>query len=228
VACGNHQDRDLYDEEDLSSPTMSLESIFILISFAAQWNAHIATADITGAYLKSSLEPNDIVYTFLSKDSVDQLKKLDPKIIKHIMADGRALVRLLKALYGTIQATKLWYRKLKEITTSYGFCQHPHDQCVFGYVQNGILMIVDFHVDDLLTICKVRSMIDAFIAYLLTCVTNVIVHYEAQQTYLGMLIGREDDNTVSISMVGYIDKVLKVYDLSDRCNCKISPTRQYF
>ena len=128
MACGNHQDRDLYDEEDLSSPTMSLESIFILISFAAQWNAHIATADITGAYLKSSLEPNDIVYTFLSKDSVDQLKKLDPKIIKHIMADGRALVRLLKALYGTIQAAKLWYRKLKEITTSYGFCQHPHDQ----------------------------------------------------------------------------------------------------
>ena len=88
-------------------------------------------------------------------------------------------------------------------------------------------MVVGFHVDDLLMICKERSMIDAIIAYLLTCVTNVTVHYEAQQTYLGMLISREDDNTVSVSMDGYIDKVLKVYDLSDRYNCKISPTRQY-
>ena len=214
-ACGNHQDRDLYDEEDLSSPTMSLESIFILISFAAQWDAHIATADITGAYLESSLEPNDIVYMFLSKDSVDQLKKLDPKIIKHVMADGRALVRLLKALYGTIQAAKLWYRKLKEIFTSYGFRQHPHDQCVFVYVRNGILMVVGFHVDDLLMICKERNMIDDFIAYLLTCVTNVTVHYETQQTYLGMLISKEDDNTVCISMDGYIEKVLMVYNLSE-------------
>lgn len=213
-ACGNYQDRDLYDEEDLSSPTMSLESIFILIAFAAQWNAHIATADITGAYLESSLEPNDIVYMFLSKDSVDQLKKLDPKIVRHVMTDGRALVRLLKALYGTIQAAKLWYRKLKEIITKYGFCQHPHDQCVFVYVRNGILMVVGFHVDDLLMICKDRSIIDDFVAYLFTCFTNVTVHYEAQQTYLGMLINREGDSVVSVSMDGYIDKVLRVYDLS--------------
>jgi len=213
-ACGNHQDRELYVEEDLSSPTMSLESIFILIAFAAQWNAHIATADITGAYLESSLEPNDVVYMFLSKDSVDQLKKLDPKIIRHIMADGRALVRLLKALYGTIQAAKLWYRKLKEIIMSYGFCQHPHDQCVFMYVVKGVVFVVGFHVDDLLMICKNQSVIDDFVAYLMTCFTSVTVHYEAQQTYLGMLISKVSDNTVSVSMDGYIEKVLKVYDLS--------------
>ena len=213
-ACGNHQDRDLYDEEDLSSPTMSLESIFILIAFAAQWNAHIATADITGAYLESSLEIDDVVYMFLSKDSVDQLKKLDPKINRHVMADGRVLVRLLKALYGTIQAAKLWYRKLKAIITSYGFCQHPHDQCVFVYVVKGVVFLVGFHVDDLLMICKNQDVIDDFVAYLLTCFTNVTVHNEAQQTYLGMLINKVSDNTISVSMDGYIEKVLKVYDLS--------------
>jgi len=213
-ACGNHQDRDLYDEEDLSSPTMTLESIFILIAFAAQWNASIVTADIAGAYLESSLEVNDIVYMYLSKDSVDELKKIDPRIVRYIMSDGRALVRLLKALYGTIQAAKLWYKKLKEIIIAYGFSQHPHDQCVFIIVMKGIVMIIGFHVDDLLMICKNKKMIDDFIAYLLTCFTNVTVHEGNQQTYLGMLITKELDGAISVSMEGYIEKVLKVYELS--------------
>ena len=219
-ACGNHQDRELYNEEELSSPTMTLESIFILLAFAAQWNTHIVTADITGAYLESSLDVNDVVYMFLSKDAVDELKKIDPKIARHILIDGRVLVRLLKALYGTIQAAKLWYKKLKEIITEYGFKQHPHDQCVFILILNGVLLIVGFHVDDLLMICKDKKMIDDFVAYLLTCFSNITVHDGVQQTYLGMLITKEMNGTVSVTMEGYIDKVIKIYGLSHDTSVK--------
>lgn len=145
---------------------MTLESVFIIIAFAAQWKANVVAADITGAYLESSLEPDDIVYMFLSRDVVDELKKIDKSILNHIMEDGRVLVKLLKALYGTIQAAKLWYNKLKETILNYGFTQHPNDQCVFLYKLNGIMMIVGFHVDDLLMVCKSISMIDDFVEYI--------------------------------------------------------------
>jgi len=213
-ACGNNQNRELYDAEDLSSPTMTLESVFIILAIAAQWNAVVVTADITGAYLESSLDPDDVVYMFLSKDAVDELMKIDTMISKYVMKDGRALVRLLKALYGTIQAAKLWYKKLREIILNYGFTQHPNDQCVFLYKLDDIVMIVGFHVDDLLMICKSMKMIDNFVEYLLKCFTNVTVHKGVQQTYLGMLITMEEDGVVSVSMEGYINNVIDEYNVS--------------
>lgn len=69
-------------------------------------------------------------------------------------------------------------------------------------------------VDDLLMICKNKKMIEEFVDYLLTCFSNVTVHNEVQQTYLGMLITKEIDGGFSVSMEEYIEKVIKVYELS--------------
>jgi hypothetical protein len=49
VAGGNEQDRNLYD--DLSSPTASTESLFIMASLAALQCRHVYTVDIGGAYI---------------------------------------------------------------------------------------------------------------------------------------------------------------------------------
>jgi len=222
-ACGNNQDREMYDENDLSSPTMTLESVFILLAFAAQWDANIVTADITGAFLESSLEPDDVVYMFLSKDAADELKKIDPEISKYILRDGRALVRLLKALYGTLQAAKLWYKKLCKIILEYGFVQHPNDRCVFIMKLNGIVMIIGFHVDDLLMVCKCKEMIDNFVKHLLNNFNNVTVSEGKEQTYLGMLINITE-GYISVSMEGYIQNILSMYELS--CDNTIKDPQQ--
>ena len=211
-ACGNHQDKGLY-EEDLSSPTMTLESVFIILAFAAQLNADIVTADITGAFLESILPADDIVYMYLSKDAVDELKKIDTNIHEYILEDGRVLVKLLRALYGTIQAAMLWYKLLKKIILEYGFVQHTNDRCVFILKKDGVIFIVGFHVDDLLMVCKNKNLISHFIAYLLGKFTNVTVHEGRQQTYLGMMINMEEEGVISVSMDGYVSSVLDMYDL---------------
>jgi hypothetical protein len=211
-ACGNHQDKGMY-EEDLSSPTMTLESVFIILVFAAQWNSDVVTADITGAFLESILPTNDIVYMYLSRDAVDELKKIDPSIYEYILEDGRVLVKLLRALYGTIQAAMLWYKLLRKIILEYGFIQHVNDRCVFILKRKGVVFIVGFHVDDLLMVCKDKNLISHFIAYLLGKFTNVTVHEGKEQTYLGMMIKMEEDGVISVSMDGYVASVLDMYNL---------------
>jgi hypothetical protein len=211
-ACGNHQDKGMY-EEDLSSPTMTLESVFIILVFAAQWNADVVTADITGAFLESILPADDIVYMYLSKDAVDELKKIDSSIHEYILEDGRVLVKLLRALYGTIQAAMLWYKLLKKIILEYGFIQHINDRCVFILKKEGVIFIVGFHVDDLLMVCKNKKLISHFIAYLLGKFTNVTVHEGQEQTYLGMMIKMEEEGVISVSMDGYVSNVLDMYNL---------------
>lgn len=55
VARGDTQDKSLYD--DLSSPTVSFDSVFTVIAIASCERRHLCTIDITGAYLECELPP---------------------------------------------------------------------------------------------------------------------------------------------------------------------------
>ncbi len=60
------------------------------------------------------------------------------------------MVKLKKALYGTVQASKLWYEKLISVLISCGYVMHPADGCVFIKTTDANEVIIAFHVDDLL------------------------------------------------------------------------------
>jgi hypothetical protein len=46
-------------------------------------------------------------------------------------------VQLLKALYGTLQASFLFYKKLKKDLESLGFKINPYDPCVANQIIDG-------------------------------------------------------------------------------------------
>lgn len=60
VAGRDTQDKSIY--EDLSSPTICLDSVFTIIAIAACEKRKICTIDITGMYLECVLPHGDDIY----------------------------------------------------------------------------------------------------------------------------------------------------------------------
>ena len=96
--------------QDNSSPTVSTESLFLLSTVFASERRHVVTIDIEGAYLHGVMTSE--VYMEISGQCLDVLIYSYSDIyIKHVHRD-RVYVKLSRALYGTIEAAKIWYDTL--------------------------------------------------------------------------------------------------------------------
>lgn len=69
------QDKNIYD--NLSSPTVGLESVFVILAIAAIERRNIRTVDITGAYLECSLPDDDEVLMELDPTVTMLLQQID-------------------------------------------------------------------------------------------------------------------------------------------------------
>ena len=63
-------------------------------------------------------------------------------------------LEILRAVYGMLIASILWYRKLKNDLEDQGFVFNPYDACVANRTYHGKQQTVRFHVDDLLCSCE--------------------------------------------------------------------------
>jgi hypothetical protein len=84
---------------------------------------------------------------------VDILVKIAPDVYKsYVMTDKKGTKQLLvqcqNALYGTMVASLLYYRKFTKSLTSVGFKINPYDPCVANKIVDGTQMTICFHVDD--------------------------------------------------------------------------------
>ena len=120
VAGGHRQDRSLFQESDISSPTVALTSVFATAALAAKSNSFVMTLDHKGAYLNADIEGPPVVM-LLDAGVVAVLCKMDSKYNKFVRKDGKIVVRLKKALYGCIQSAVLWYKELSSTIISIFF-----------------------------------------------------------------------------------------------------------
>ena len=58
---------------------------------------------------------------------------------------------VLKAIYGMLQASLLWYQELSKRLKEIGLIFNPYDSCVCNQVVKGKQHTVRFHVDDILS-----------------------------------------------------------------------------
>jgi hypothetical protein len=58
-------------------------------------------------------------------------------------------VELLKALYGTVRAARLFWEKLTGKLQEWGFTPNPYHPCVMNKIVEGKQLTVAWHVDDL-------------------------------------------------------------------------------
>ena len=113
---GSEQEAELFP--DKSSHTAALHSLMTCLSLTAKKGyKKIGKIDVKGAFIQTEMEGPPVCIQCdetLTRLIVDVL----PGIKKFVMKRGMLYCQLLKALYGCVQASKLWYNKLTGVFIS--------------------------------------------------------------------------------------------------------------
>ena len=209
VANGKQQDRTLYP--DTYSPTVALQSVLMCLTVAAAEKRKVCAVDIGGAYLnaeRESAEGEEVIME-LEPMLVAILAKVAPEVKPFIDEKGRLMVELTKAMYGTLDAAKIWYEKLTGVLHEMGFVPNKVDPCVLNKVINGKQCTVMVYVDDLLVTCESQAGLEEVVAQLEDSFEGDIKSSSDKDlSYLGMHL-KIDDGRVVVSMEAYLQGVLE-------------------
>ena len=165
VALGNQQPSNSYAE--IKSSMARSISVKLILSWAPkQKQAQLSVIDIKGAYLKSSVTPEDS-NIFLR------------------LHDGQ-WVRLLKYLYGLKQAGYHWQRNITAFLLSKQFCRLTTDENVFILRQDDAFVALVLHVDDLLVVSTSDQLRLDLIAALRLHYGEISLKSGAELPYLGL------------------------------------------
>ena len=207
VAGGNHQIRLV--EENYSSPTPNIQSIFLIALLAAKEKRHVSTFDIGGAYLHAEMN-KDIFMRLDSKVSKIIIQKF-PYYKNFLQPNGTIIVKLLRALYGCLESARLWYNHISTFLISIGFVKSNYDECVFTQFHEDDLVEIGMFVDDFIITSKNINHIKNFENILKERFKEITINHGKVHNYLGMQFDFTQPSTVKINMPNYVDNLLKEY-----------------
>jgi hypothetical protein len=201
-------------KEESSAPTVAIESLFLSATMEAKERRDVATADIPGAFMQADID--EVVHVRLEGPLAKLLVKVNEDLYSKyvVMERGKPViyVKLLKALYRTLQAALLFWRDLSEfLVVSQGYELNPYDSCVANKTVNGKQCTILWHVDDLKISHVDSEVVDAILEQLNTkygkeaplTVTRGKVH-----DYLGLTLDFTEDGKVVVRMEDYIEGLL--------------------
>ena len=140
-----------------------------LLSYGVNQGKYVFTSDVPGAYLHADI--NEEVIMRLPKSCIPfwlKISGINPDDLPLYMDHrGFIYVLLLKALYGLLQSSILWFQNISATLMDMGFQPTTHDPCVFLKIINTQNYFIAVYVDDLLHICNDVS-VGVMIADLLT------------------------------------------------------------
>ncbi|KAL9256696.1 Retrovirus-related Pol polyprotein from transposon TNT 1-94-like protein [Drosera capensis] len=161
----------------------------------------------------------DIKTTFLNGDIEKTIYMQQPEIF--VAGDPKKMVfKLKKSIYGLKQASRLWYHKFHNVITSFGFEPNIADDCIYHKFSGSKHIFLVLYVDDILLATNDIGLLQQTKRFLskklemkdlgdASFVLGIQIHRDRLKGILGL------------SQKGYIDKVLKRYDMQD---CKPGDT----
>jgi hypothetical protein len=113
--CADGQKQRAYTaREDAASPTVATESIFLTMVIDALEGRDVAVLDVPGAFMQ--VDMNELVHVWFTGKMVDLVMEIDQNMYGPcVVKEGKETVmyvELLKALYGTVRAARLFWEKL--------------------------------------------------------------------------------------------------------------------
>ena len=119
-------------QEDARAPTVSTEAVFMTAVIDAMENRTVAVVDIPGAFMQADMDPG--VYMWIDGAMAELLLEIDHDMYHQHMSKEKGkpviYVELLKALYGTLRAARLFWETLSRKLQEWGFTLNPYDSCV--------------------------------------------------------------------------------------------------
>ena len=184
------------DYTESYSATLRATSFRLLMALAAGEKLKCEHFDVKNAFTQSSID-NEI-YVQPPKGFETKGKDDMPQVLK-----------LVKSLYGTKQASRLWQMKLRDhLVNHMGFTCSLTDPCLFVKRDDkGGVMILGVYVDDIILAHK-NSDLDWFIREFTGPNGFDAKHLGKLSWFLGMACDQHEDCSVSISQELYIAKLL--------------------
>jgi hypothetical protein len=147
-------------KEESKSPTVSSEAVLLTLIVDARKGRDVAVVDIQNTFIQTKVDDaKDRVIIWITGVIVDWLVKVAPKVYASYVATSSMgvndlLIECYNAIYGTMVAGLLYYRKFSSSLKNRGFMVNPYDPCVWNRVIVGKQMMFCFHVND----CKISHL----------------------------------------------------------------------
>jgi hypothetical protein len=167
---------------------------------------------------------------------VDILVNIAPDVYKPYVSTNKKgakqlLVHCQNAIYGTMVASLLYYRKFCKSLTGIGFDLNPYDPCVANKTIKDNQMTIAFHVDDCKLSHKYPKEMDNMIKWLREEYKSIFEDGSGQMsvsrgkvhTYLGMTLDYTTPGQVKIPMIDY--GVVEILDAFNKAKPNGSATK---
>ena len=214
---GARQRKYLKDEENISSPTASLEAIFTTLVIDAIEERDVAVVDVPGAYLHAEWPAGKRVLLKLVGKFVDIMCQVNPKYEPYVRTELRngkktkvLYLKVLRALYGALESALLWYELYSGVLQKMGFVLNPYDKCVANKTINGSQCTIVFYVDDNKISHRDPEVVSQVIREIETYFGKLKVNRGNKHDYLGMNIVFKDGK-VEVEMKDQIREAIQWY-----------------
>lgn len=135
------------DYTKVYAPVARMDTVRMIIAFAAQKGWKLYQIDVKSAFLHGELKEDVFV---------EQPEGYEKK-------GGEQMVyKLQKALYGLKQAPRAWFSRIESYFIKEGFESSPSEQTLFVKRKGGKILIVSIYVDDLLFTSDDEEMLCEF------------------------------------------------------------------
>jgi hypothetical protein len=131
------------DYDETFAPVAKLSFLRTILAVAAEYDLEVHQMDVKCAYLNGELEEEIFMEPPPGFD-----------------APANMVLRLRKAIYGTKQGGRVWYKNDKKELESMGYTRTEADHAVFVRFKDGLVSIVVIYVDDFTMVCKDIKLIE--------------------------------------------------------------------
>jgi hypothetical protein len=221
--------REDFNREDATSPTVATESIFLTALIEALEGRDVACFDIPGAFLHA--ESDEEVIMMLKGRLAELMVMVDPSLYrKYITVNSRnepvLYVKMHAALYGMLRSALLFYRKLVADLETEGFEINPYDPCVANRMVNGKQQTVIWHVDDLKVSHDDSEVLTDFGKWIKDKYGDCKEHRGKVHDYLGMELDYSEPGRVKITMISYLQDIINEFP-EEIIGTKVTPAADY-
>jgi hypothetical protein len=213
-ACINGAPQQAYiPKEEAASPTVLTASTFITAAIAANEHRVVRCYDIPSVFMNTDMDEDMLMV--LKGELAEMMVQIAPQEYrKYVTVDRKGTpilyMKLQKALYRLMQASLLFYRKLRKEMQQYVFMINPYDPCKANKTTASRKQLtIIWHVDDLMGSCEEDFELTKFLCYLAKIYgPKLTMHTGWKHNYLGVDMEFRKDGTLGISMVAYLKNAI--------------------
>ena len=211
--------REWVSKENKSSPTVMNEALGITSLVDAHEDRDVMGSYVPNAFVQIVLPENkegsDRVCMKIVGELVDYLIEIAPETYSKyvVMKKNKKdlYVVVLKAIYGMLEASLLWYDKLSQKLKDIGFVFNPYDACVCNCIVNKRQHTVMFHVDDILSSHVDEKVNDEFYELLDSTFgefKKVTVSRGKKHTFLGMDLDFSEKGRLHLRQLKHVEDII--------------------